>query len=97
MERLYHEGKVRAIGVSNFLVHHLEELIKDGVQVVPHVNQVELHPECPNHELRAFAKQHGIAIQAYSSLGSGDVNLLRHPVVQEVVGNDGKKTAAQVV
>ncbi|CBZ53595.1 Oxidoreductase, aldo/keto reductase family,related [Neospora caninum Liverpool] len=81
LEQLYREKKVRAIGVSNFLIRHLEDLIEDGVEVVPMVNQIEFQPLCFDRELVKWGEKHGMRIQAYASLGSGDPRLLRHPTV----------------
>lgn len=93
LERLYHEGRVRAIGVSNFQIHHLEQLL-DATEVVPAVNQVELHPWLQQAELRAFHDQHGIRTEAWSPLGRGAV--LADPVVLELADRLGR-TPAQVV
>lgn len=72
MEQLYDEGKVKAIGVANYSVRHLETLMK-VCRIKPMVNQVEFHPRLVQSELLAFCKKHDIALQAYASLGSGDV------------------------
>ncbi|KEP67068.1 UNVERIFIED_CONTAM: aldose reductase, putative [Hammondia hammondi] len=81
LEQLYKEKKVRAIGVSNFLVRHLEDLLEDGVEVVPMVNQIEFQPLCFDRDLLKWGEKHGMRIQAYASLGSGDPRLLRNPTV----------------
>lgn len=62
-------GKVRAIGVANWSIPYLEELKKTWT-IVPAVNQVELHPFLPQHELREYCKNLGILLEAYSPLGS---------------------------
>lgn len=69
MEELYQSGKVKAIGVANWSIPYLEELSKTW-KVVPAVNQVELHPYLPQHELRQYCKKLGILLEAYSPLGS---------------------------
>lgn len=84
MEELYEQKKVRAIGVSNFLVRHIEKLMADGAKIMPMVNQLEWHPMCWMPEMISFAKENKIILQAYSSLGSGDNRLLVHPVVKEI-------------
>ncbi|XP_026194237.1 uncharacterized protein LOC34621298 [Cyclospora cayetanensis] len=84
LEQLYEQKKVRAIGVSNFMVTHLENLMEDGAKIMPMVNQIEWHPMCWVPELIPFAKKHNITLQAYSSLGSGENRLLEHPVVKEI-------------
>ncbi|PFH38424.1 putative aldose reductase [Besnoitia besnoiti] len=89
LEQLYREKKVRAIGVSNFLVRHLEDLIEDGVEVVPMVNQIEFQPLCFDRDLARWAEKHDMRLQAYASLGSGDRCLLRHPTVQTVAAECG--------
>lgn len=71
MEELYDEGKVRAIGVCNYSVRHLQLLLKK-CRVKPMVNQVEFHPKLVQSELLKFCKENGILVQAYASLGSGD-------------------------
>jgi len=69
MEDLYETGKVKAIGVANWSVAYLKELSKTW-KVVPAVNQVELHPFLPQHELREYCGKFGILMEAYSPLGS---------------------------
>ncbi|MBU9724287.1 MULTISPECIES: aldo/keto reductase [Bacillaceae] len=70
MEKLYDEGKVRAIGVSNFNIHHLEYLLKDA-KVKPVVNQVEFHPLLTQEELHEFCKKNDIQLEAWSPLTRG--------------------------
>jgi 2,5-diketo-D-gluconate reductase A len=93
-ERLYADGRARAIGVSNFLVDHLDRLV-DAADVVPAVNQIELHPYLPQAELRAFHAGHGIATEAWAPLGQGK-GLLDDPALAQIAVKHGK-TAAQVV
>jgi len=71
MEDLYDQGKVKAIGVTNYSVRHLKLLLK-SCRIKPMVNQVEFHPRLVQSELLDFCKKNGIALQAYASLGSGD-------------------------
>lgn len=71
MEDLYDQGKVKAIGVTNYSIRHLKQLLK-SCRIKPMVNQVEFHPRLVQSELLAFCKKNGIAVQAYASLGSGD-------------------------
>ena len=68
MEKLLGTGKVKAIGVSNFSIERLQQLL-DECTVVPAVNQVECHPSLPQFELVKFCQAHGIHVTAYSSLG----------------------------
>jgi len=91
--KLYNEGLVRAIGVSNFLIHHLEDIINE-TGVVPAVNQVELHPWLNQAELVDYCKKHNIQVEAYSPLMSG--HLSEVPELDEIAGKYGK-TPAQIV
>ncbi|WP_434994191.1 aldo/keto reductase [Arthrobacter sp. Ld5] len=93
LERLRADGRVRSIGVSNFQQDHLERLIAE-TGVVPVLNQVELHPYLQQHALRAFHDQHGIATQAWSPLGRG--NVLTDPVIARIAAELGR-TPAQVI
>ncbi|MDX3234422.1 aldo/keto reductase [Streptomyces sp. ME03-5709C] len=92
-ERIQAEGRARAIGVSNFQPAHLQRLIDDS-DVVPAVNQVELHPRLQQAGLRAFHARHGIATEAWSPLAQGAV--LKDPVVTGIAGRLGR-TPAQVI
>lgn len=94
LEKLYKDGLVRAIGVSNFQPHHLEDLMADS-EVTPMLNQIELHPLLSQKDVRAFCKQHGIQVEAWSPLGQGG-ELLQHPVLTEIARKHDK-TAAQVI
>ncbi len=93
LEHLYDQGKVKAIGVSNFQVHHLEKLLKVA-SVKPAVNQIELHSRLSQTELRAYGKKHSIAIEAWSPLMQGE--LLQNELLREI-GAMYHKTAAQVI
>jgi 2,5-diketo-D-gluconate reductase A len=93
MEGLLDGGLVRAVGVSNFQVAHLQRLI-DGASVVPAVNQIELHPYLTQNELRDFDRAHGIATEAWSPIARGKV--LDDPVITALAGAIGR-TPAQVV
>jgi len=72
MEKLYNEKNIRAIGVSNFEISHLNKLLKETT-IVPHANQIPLWIGRPQIELRAFCKEKGIAIEAYSPLATGRI------------------------
>jgi 2,5-diketo-D-gluconate reductase A len=93
LEEFYREGRARSIGVSNFQPHHLRRLHGE-TDVIPAVNQIEVHPYLTQDEVRAFCTQHQIAVEAWSPLGQGSV--LSDPVVQAVAKRAGK-TPAQVV
>ncbi|GER71870.1 glyoxal reductase [Weizmannia acidilactici] len=95
MEELYHEGKIKAIGVSNFQIHHLEDLMAH-TDIVPMINQIETHPEFPQNELHEFMKQHNILHEAWGPLGQGKHHLLEQPVLVELAEKYGK-TPAQIV
>ena len=87
------QGRVRSIGVSNFAVEHLRALI-DATGIVPVVNQIELHPQFPQAELRELHARLGIATEAWAPLGRGA--LLDHPTVTAVARDCGR-TSAQVL
>lgn len=93
-EKIYADGRAKAIGVSNFFPEHLERLIGE-TSVVPAVNQIELHPHLQQTESRAFHAQHGIATEAWSPLGQGK-GLLEVPTVVAIAQKHGR-TPAQVV
>jgi 2,5-diketo-D-gluconate reductase A len=93
METLYREGKVRAIGVSNFQPAHLDRLLQTA-EVTPAVNQVELHPWFQQQELRKIHDDLGIRTEAWSPLGRGHV--LADPVVQACAAEHGR-TPAQII
>jgi len=93
LEKLYKEGKVRAIGVSNFNIHHLEDLLSD-CEIKPAVNQVEYHPHLTQEALREFCQQQEIQLEAWSPLKKGI--LLSDPVIVELA-EKYKKTPAQII
>ena len=88
------DGRARSIGVSNFMVEHLERVI-DASGEVPALNQIELHPLLQQAELRGFHSEHGIATEAWSPLAK-DGQLLEDPTIQEIVSAH-ERTGAQVV
>jgi len=92
-ESLYQEGKIRAIGVSNFLVPHLEQLLKIS-SITPVVNQVEFHPYLLQPELISFCDEHKIQLQAWAPLMQGKIN-----EVTELgeIGEKYGKSPAQIV
>ncbi|MGE6631879.1 aldo/keto reductase [Bacillus sp. NPDC077027] len=93
LEKLYRDGRVRAIGVCNFHQHHLEDLLADA-EIAPMVNQIELHPKLTQEPLREYCKEKGIHVEAWSPLGNGQ--LLNHPVLQDIAKKHGK-SVAQVI
>jgi methylglyoxal/glyoxal reductase len=90
LEKLHADGKVRAIGVSNFQIHHLEDLLADAT-VRPVVNQVELHPLLSQVELRNYCKEQGIQIEAWAPLAQG--RLLDNSTLQTIADKHGKSIA----
>ena len=88
--RLQDEGRVRSIGVSNFLPEHIERIV-EASGVKPAVNQIELHPEFQQRDVRDFHERHGIAIECYSPLGSGAV--LDNGVVAGIAARHGRSPA----
>jgi 2,5-diketo-D-gluconate reductase A len=94
LEQLYADGRVRAIGVSNFQPSHLRRVLDEG-SVVPSVNQIELHPYLIQAELRAFHAEHGIATEAWSPLAKGG-DLLAEPIVTGIAAAHGR-SPAQIV
>lgn len=93
LEKLYRDGLVRAIGVSNFQIHHLEELM-ESCEVKPAVNQVEFHPLLTQKKLLVFCKEHNIQMEAWAPLMRGGV--LDAPIIKKIAEKYGK-TPAQVV
>ncbi|WP_309122476.1 aldo/keto reductase [Paenibacillus sp.] len=92
--KLYEEKRVRAIGVSNHHIHHLDDIIND-TGVVPAVNQVEYHPLLSQVELLSYCKSKGIQMEAWSPLMQG--NNLDHPTLKELATKHGKSTAQIVL
>ena len=95
-ERFYGEHSARAIGVSNFLVPHLETLLA-ATDIVPAVNQVELHPMFQQRELHEYAARHGIAVEAWGPLGQGKYDLFGIPAIQQIAAAHGKSPAQIVI
>jgi diketogulonate reductase-like aldo/keto reductase len=93
LEKLHADGRVRAVGVSNFQVPHLRRLL-DETEIVPAVNQVELHPNLQQAALREFHAEHGIVTEAWSPLAQGA--LLSEVIVTSLAAKYGK-SPAQIV
>ncbi|WP_307834112.1 aldo/keto reductase [Paractinoplanes lichenicola] len=99
LETLLADGKVRAIGVSNFMVEHLTELL-DKATVVPAVNQIEVHPYFQQRDVQAYGERHGILTQAWAPIGgitfyrdSGHTSTLEDPVIGDIARAYGKSPA----
>ncbi len=93
LEKLYKDGRVRAIGVSNFHQHHLDDLLMDA-EVVPMVNQIELHPLLSQEPLRNYCASEGIRVTAWSPLGRG--SLLNNAELTKIA-EKYNKSVAQVI
>lgn len=94
LEKLYDEKQVRAIGISNFKPHHIDELLK-GANTVPAVNQIELHPLFQQKETRVSCADHAIVVESYSPLmRAGEA--LEHPTIANLAQTYGK-TPAQII
>ena len=99
LERLLADGKVRAIGVSNFMVDHLTRLL-DVATVVPAVNQIEVHPYFQQHEVQDFGREYGILTQAWSPIGGithyrdgQHTSALQDPTIGSIAEAHGKSPA----
>lgn len=95
MEKAYQEGKVRAIGLSNFNEAQIQEIL-DICEVKPAVMQTEVHPYNQGKKLKAFLDQSGMVIQAWYPLGHGDAALLEEPVFAKL-GEKYHKSPAQII
>jgi diketogulonate reductase-like aldo/keto reductase len=93
LEYLYKEGKIRSIGVSNFQIHHLEDLLKDA-EVIPVINQVECHPRLTQEPLKKFSEAHGIRLEAWAPLMVG--GLFDNETVVRIAEKH-QKTPAQII
>lgn len=91
-EELYAQGKIKAIGVSNFLPHHLEPLLATA-KIQPMVNQIEFHPGMLQEEIVEFCKERNILVEAWAPFSNGQI--LKHPVLMEIAERY-KKSVAQV-
>jgi diketogulonate reductase-like aldo/keto reductase len=99
LETLLTDGKVRAIGVSNFMTEHLTRLL-DRASAIPAVNQIELHPYFQQPQVQALNAEHGIVTQAWSPIGgitfyrdSGHTSTLQDPVIGDIAKAHGKSPA----
>ncbi|CDO93720.1 unnamed protein product [Kluyveromyces dobzhanskii CBS 2104] len=94
MEKLPKTGKTKAVGVSNFSVKNIEELLSSRPNVlVPAVNQVEIHPQLPQTELVDFCQSKGIVVEAYCPLGSSTSSLLTDPTIGKIAEKYNTKPA----
>ncbi|WP_139999784.1 aldo/keto reductase [Paenibacillus paridis] len=95
MERLYSEGKIRVIGVANFEIEHLEQLMKHA-KIAPMINQIETHPEFQQHRLREYMFRHRILHEAWAPLGQGNKALFENKVLKAIARRH-QKTVGQVI
>jgi methylglyoxal/glyoxal reductase len=93
LERLYSEGLVKSIGVSNFHQHHLEDLMSSSNEK-PVINQIECHPRLSQEQLKAFCQEEKIAVEAWSPIAQGRV--LNEPALKQIAEKHGK-SSAQVI
>ncbi|MFD4815938.1 aldo/keto reductase [Peribacillus butanolivorans] len=94
LEKLYNEGKVKSIGVSNFHVRHLEKLLANS-EIKPVVNQIELHPLLTQVEIRDYCEKHDIKVEAWSPLGRG--SLIEEPTINHIAKKHGKSSAQVLI
>ncbi len=92
MIEIYRSGRVKAIGVSNFLTHHLKALME--FDIIPAVDQIEINPGFLQEDTLDFCQKHGILVEAWSPLGRG--KSLDHPLLKELADKYGK-TVAQII
>lgn len=90
LEKLYTDGSVRAIGLSNFLVHHIQDIL-EICEIPPMVDQVEFHPQLRQSELHRFCVEHQIQLEAWAPLGQS--RSLQNPAVVEIAEKHGKSPA----
>ena len=95
MEDLYHAGKIRAIGVSNFEPRHIEHLMASAT-VSPMINQVETHPYLQQNEVHEYCEINHIVHEAWSPLGGGKSDVLSDPAIVDLAAKH-RKSAAQIV
>lgn len=95
LEKAYKEGKLRAIGISNFPAEKIQDIL-DNCEIVPAVMQVEAHPYYPAEKVKAFCDEKGIALQAWYPLGHGNADLIGDPVFVKLAEKYGK-SAVQVI
>lgn len=96
LEKAYHEGKLKAIGISNFPVEKIQEIL-DQCEVVPAVMKVECHPYYPAEAVKSFCEEHGIALQSWFPLGHGNSDMLNDPVFVELAKKYNKSTVQVIL
>ena len=96
MEEVYKTGKAKAIGVSNYNPHHLEDLLKDA-EIIPAVNQIECHPYLSQETIAAYCKEKGIYPEAWAPLGAGKTDVLSDPEIVAIAKKYGKSPAQVII
>lgn len=96
MEELYREGRIRAIGVSNFLSDRIIDLCSNA-EIIPAVNQIELHPFYQREEELALLREYGITAQAWAPFAEGLNGMFTNPVLSEIAKAHGKSTAQVIL
>ena len=96
LEKIQESNRARSIGVSNFLVPHLDRLLHE-TSIVPAINQIELHPAHQQPEVTAFARENGINIEAWGPLGQGKYPLFDEQVIVDAADAHGKSPAQVVI
>ncbi|WP_026881502.1 aldo/keto reductase [Clostridium akagii] len=94
LETIYNEKMVRSIGVSNFHVHHLEDLLQDS-EIIPAIDQVEFHPRLAQKDLRKFCKDKGIQFEAWAPLMQG--HLFDNAILKSIAEKHGKSIAQVII
>lgn len=92
MEDLYKAGKIRAIGVSNFMPHHIDELLKTAT-VKPAIDQIEVHPGWPHHDEIKYLQDHDITVEAWAPLGGQGAKVMSNATMKKIADKHGKSTA----
>ncbi|MGN1279792.1 MAG: aldo/keto reductase [Limosilactobacillus sp.] len=92
MEEAYHEGKIRALGLSNFMPHHVIDLMKTAT-VAPAVDQIEVHPGWPHTQEIKYLQAHNILVEAWGPLGGQGAKVLTNPTMEKLAKKYGKTTA----
>ncbi|WP_378956876.1 aldo/keto reductase [Pelosinus sp. sgz500959] len=95
MEELYLEGKIKVIGVANFEIQHIAELMRHS-KIPPMINQIETHPEFPQNELHDYLVEHKILHEAWAPLGQGNKALLGNAELKKIAYHHNK-TVAQII
>lgn len=98
MQELPKTGKTKAVGVSNFSINNIKELLESpNNKVVPATNQIEIHPLLPQDELIAFCKEKGIVVEAYSPFGSANAPLLKEQAIIDMAKKHGVEPAQLII